>query len=93
MEEIGKDRGSERTMKKLKVRVGSVDLKTGWEMIGQGAEARIFRGTLDGRKAVAKERFVKKYRHPLLDVQLTRERIRAEARCLVRCRTAGMKLK
>jgi TP53 regulating kinase-like protein len=90
MEEVGKDRGSERTMKKLGVRIGIIDLKNGWEMIGQGAEARIYRGTLNGRKAVAKQRFIKRYRHPLLDVQLTRERIRAEARCLVKCRAAGM---
>ena len=52
----------------------------------QGAEARLYTGTFLGREVVVKERFSKKYRHPALDTQLTRDRHRAEARALVKCR-------
>ena len=55
-------------------------------MFKQGAEARLYTGTFLGREVVVKERFSKKYRHPALDTQLTRDRHRAEARALVKCR-------
>lgn len=38
-----------------------------------------------------KQRFPKKYRHPDLDAHITRERMKAEARALTRCRTFGIK--
>lgn len=41
-------------------------------------------------KLICKERFPKKYRHPQLDVSLTRSRTKAEARCLIRCARAGV---
>lgn len=58
----------------------------------QGAEAKIHSGRFLGRyDAVAKERFPKTYRHPDLDARLTRERLKAEARTLVRCQAAGIR--
>lgn len=57
----------------------------------QGAEARLYTGTFLGREVVVKERFSKKYRHPALDTQLTRDRHRAEARALVKCRQVGVR--
>ncbi|EED89863.1 predicted protein, partial [Thalassiosira pseudonana CCMP1335] len=41
-------------------------------------------------KSICKERFPKKYRHPKLDVSLTKNRTKAEARCLIRCRRADV---
>merc|ERR1719391_1164524 len=59
-----------------------------FELFKQGAEARLSVGTfLGGKKAVLKERFAKKYRHPDLDARLTKDRFRGEVRSLVRCKT------
>ncbi|KAF7725012.1 TP53 regulating kinase [Apophysomyces ossiformis] len=61
--------------------------------IKQGAEARVFSLPTfltipDG--CIAKERFKKTYRHPDLDSQLTVRRVAQEARCLYKCKKAGM---
>lgn len=40
---------------------------------------------------IIKQRFPKQYRHPDLDTHITRERMKAEARALTRCRTHGIK--
>uniref|UniRef100_A0A158P8E3 18S rRNA aminocarboxypropyltransferase n=1 Tax=Angiostrongylus cantonensis TaxID=6313 RepID=A0A158P8E3_ANGCA len=50
--------------------------------VRQGAEARIFVCTYLGRPAIMKERFVKNYRHPVLDKQLNKSRIRNEVKGL-----------
>lgn len=42
------------------------------------------------RAVICKERFPKKYRHPQLDVSLTKSRTKGEARSLVRCQRAGV---
>jgi TP53 regulating kinase-like protein len=39
-------------------------------------------------KVIVKERFPKKYRHPALDVSLTKSRTKGEARSLIRCKRA-----
>ncbi|BGP28325.1 serine/threonine-protein kinase bud32 [Rhodotorula toruloides] len=39
---------------------------------------------------LVKYRFPKRYRHPTLDAQLTRQRLTSEARALVRCMKAGV---
>uniref|UniRef100_A0A914W7C2 non-specific serine/threonine protein kinase n=1 Tax=Plectus sambesii TaxID=2011161 RepID=A0A914W7C2_9BILA len=71
-----------------------VEVEFGYEIdsatLKQGAEARLFRCTYLGRPAVAKERFEKKYRHPQLDTLLTKERLKAELRALVKCRQLGI---
>lgn len=64
---------------------------TNFELLRQGAEAKLYLGTYLGQRAIVKERFAKKYRLPELDVRLTRERMRAEARSLVKCKTLGIK--
>jgi len=46
-------------------------------LLKQGAEGRVFASTFVGRKCVIKERFSKKYRHPLLDAKLTLKRLNA----------------
>ncbi|CAH1171287.1 unnamed protein product [Phaedon cochleariae] len=63
----------------------------GMEILKQGAEARIYTGTYLGKPSIAKERFVKTYRHPILDNFLTKERIKAECRAIVRCKAAGIR--
>lgn len=41
-------------------------------------------------QVICKERFAKKYRHPQLDVSLTKSRTKSEARSLLRCQKAGI---
>ncbi|KQK10864.1 hypothetical protein BRADI_2g56690v3, partial [Brachypodium distachyon] len=59
-------------------------------LLKQGAEGRVFVSTFVGRKCVTKERFSKKYRHPLLDSKLTLKRLNAEARCMTKARRLGV---
>ncbi len=59
------------------------------QMIKQGAEARVYRGTFLGRSVIIKERFPKLYRHPEVDEKLTRRRTTQEVRSILRCRRAG----
>ncbi|KAI5622912.1 TP53-regulating kinase [Silurus asotus] len=60
------------------------------ELIKQGAEARVYRVRFLGRSAIVKERFPKRYRHPVLDEKLTRRRVAQEVRSILRCRKAGI---
>ncbi len=41
-------------------------------------------------QVIVKERFPKKYRHPALDVSLTKSRTKGEARSLIRCKRADV---
>ena len=41
-------------------------------------------------QVICKERFAKKYRHPQLDVSLTKSRTKSEARSLLKCQKAGI---
>lgn len=61
------------------------------ELIAQGAEARLYKGLYLGKACLMKERFVKHYRHPELDARLTKDRIKAEARAIIRAKAAGEK--
>ncbi|KAF0304675.1 EKC/KEOPS complex subunit Tp53rk [Amphibalanus amphitrite] len=61
------------------------------QLLKQGAEARLYRTTFCGRPAIVKERFKKTYRHPELDDAITNDRIKAEARALVRCCKLGVR--
>ena len=61
-------------------------------VITQGAEAILYRTHFltPAHPAALKYRPTKSWRHPLLDVRLTRHRILSEARILVRCRREGV---
>ncbi|KAM7256177.1 hypothetical protein ACFE04_011918 [Oxalis oulophora] len=59
-------------------------------LIKQGAEARVFESNFVGRRSVVKERFSKKYRHPILDSKITLRRLNAEARCMTKARKVGV---
>lgn len=65
---------------------------TGWRLIFEGAEARLYRGWWLGREALYKVRVAKGYRHPGLDRRLRVQRTRAEARLLVAAGEAGVRV-
>eukprot|EP00730_Choanoeca_flexa_P004512 TRINITY_DN11718_c0_g1_i2.p2 TRINITY_DN11718_c0_g1~~TRINITY_DN11718_c0_g1_i2.p2 ORF type:complete len:220 (+),score=36.08 TRINITY_DN11718_c0_g1_i2:142-801(+) len=56
----------------------------------QGAEAKLYHGTICGRECVVKERFSKGYRHPTLDTSIRAKRTLQEARAIAKCREAGI---
>uniref|UniRef100_A0A914HDY4 18S rRNA aminocarboxypropyltransferase n=1 Tax=Globodera rostochiensis TaxID=31243 RepID=A0A914HDY4_GLORO len=58
----------------------------------QGAEARLFSCIFLRRRAVLKERFVKKYRNSELDSRLTKERTRAELKAILKCQEIGIRV-
>ncbi|XP_050671663.1 EKC/KEOPS complex subunit TP53RK [Leptidea sinapis] len=62
-----------------------------FKILKQGAEAKLYLGNYLGKPTVIKERFKKKYRHPDLDESITKERIKNEARSIVRAKVAGVK--
>nr|CAD7441831.1 unnamed protein product [Timema bartmani] len=59
-----------------------------FQLIKQGAEAKIYKGLYIGKSTLVKERFKKSYRHVELDEHLTKERIRAETRSIMKCKVA-----
>ena len=68
-----------------------------WTLMKQGAEARIWKipkyqanSNGDTTTVICKERFTKKYRHPVLDARLTKQRCRMEERLLVKCKEKGI---
>jgi Kae1-associated kinase Bud32 len=60
------------------------------KMIHRGAEAVVHAGSWMGRDAVLKQREARTWRHPDLDARLTKSRMSAEARLLVRLQDAGL---
>ena len=62
-----------------------------FELLRQGAEAKLHKGVYLGRPAIVKERFSKKYRHPDLDARLTKDRCKAEVRALIKCKNLGIR--
>lgn len=66
-----------------------MNLIADFTVIKQGAEGKLYTGLYLGRKAIAKERFRKLYRHSDLDENLTKERMKAEAKAIVKSKSAG----
>ena len=60
------------------------------QLIGHGAEGKVFATIFLSRPTIVKERVSKKYRVKELDQRLTLLRLRQEARCMVKCRRAGV---
>ncbi|XP_063387791.1 EKC/KEOPS complex subunit TP53RK-like [Cydia fagiglandana] len=60
------------------------------KILMQGAEAKLYIRNYIGKPTLIKERF-EKYRQPELDVAITKERIKNEARAIVRCKAADVK--
>ncbi|KAI4470396.1 o-sialoglycoprotein endopeptidase [Holotrichia oblita] len=63
----------------------------GFKLIKQGAESKLFQGSYLGVPTLVKDRFKKKYRHPTLDDTLMKERIKAEVRAILKCKTVGIR--
>lgn len=61
------------------------------KLIKQGAEAKLYTGKYLGKSVIVKERFLKKYRHSDLDRSLTKERIKAECKAIVKCKGLGVR--
>lgn len=66
------------------VNMGDNNLK----LLKQGAEAKLFICNYLGRPTLIKERFKKNYRHSDLDEIITKDRMKNEARSIVRCKAA-----
>jgi len=62
-----------------------------FKLFKQGAEACMYVGEFLDQSAVVKQRFSKKYRHPALDLQLTKDRHRAEVRAVLKCKSIGVR--
>lgn len=60
------------------------------ELYKQGAESKIYTTTFSDHKAVIKERFSKQYRNKLLDQTIRKERTKAEAKAILKCKQAGI---
>ncbi|PVU92476.1 hypothetical protein BB561_003787 [Smittium simulii] len=63
----------------------SLNSMSGQIMLGQGAEARVYKSTLFDKTIAEKVRFSKKYRHPVLDARILSSQINQEVRLLHRC--------
>ena len=59
-------------------------------LLSQGAEGKVYDSHYLGRPSIIKERISKSYRVAELDVKLTKQRLIQEAKCMVRCRRAGV---
>lgn len=59
-----------------------IDFTNNWELKYQGAESKIYYGIHSNNRCVIKHRFSKKYRHPILDKKLTKERTKRERRMI-----------
>jgi len=60
------------------------------ELYKQGAESKIYLSLYSGRKAIVKERFARKYRNKLLDLTIRKERTKAEAKAILKCKQGGI---
>ena len=76
--------------RKRTVNVGSSISVPQLESFAQQPSPLLAIGNGDSRAVICKERFPKKYRHPRLDVSLTKSRTKGEARSLIRCQRAGV---
>ena len=61
------------------------------ELLSQGAEGKVYATEFLGRPAVIKERVSKQYRVAALDLKINKQRLLQEARCMVKCRRAGVR--
>ncbi|XP_065346764.1 EKC/KEOPS complex subunit TP53RK [Cloeon dipterum] len=86
----GSEKATMRALKKMGIKTCAIHLNNDWELVRQGAEARVYKGSYEGRPSIAKQRFSKGYRHPVLDSSLSTQRLRSEVKRNLKCRTAGI---
>ncbi|CAG2100896.1 unnamed protein product [Medioppia subpectinata] len=63
-----------------------------WSIVFRGAECRLWSGVYNGLHVVKKERFVKNYRITELNTKITKERIRAEVRAIMKVKEKSPEL-
>ncbi len=68
----------------------NVELLKNFELIKQGAEAKIYTGVFENQLMLAKERFRKSYRLQELDRSLIRKRIKNETKLLNKAGSIGV---
>lgn len=62
------------------------------ELIGHGAEAKVYRVTKGDEVTVIKERLPKKYRHPELDKKINESRLRSEVKIMKKLDVKGVRV-
>ncbi|XP_025195061.1 EKC/KEOPS complex subunit bud32 [Melanaphis sacchari] len=60
------------------------------ELYKQGAESKIYTILYSEQKAIVKERFSRQYRNTVLDLNIRKERTKAEAKAILRCKQGGI---
>lgn len=61
------------------------------KLIYSGAEAQVFESYFLAKKCIVKQRISKKYRNPLLDERITKERTKQEAMLIHKAKTFGVR--
>lgn len=59
-------------------------------LISQGAEGKVYALTFLSKPSILKERVSKSYRVKELDQKINKQRLLQEARCMIKCRRAGV---
>jgi Kae1-associated kinase Bud32 len=62
------------------------------ELIGHGAEAKVYKVTKGDISTVVKERLPKKYRHPELDKKINISRLRSEVKIMKKLESKGVRV-
>lgn len=74
------------------IKINESEFEINGELIGQGAEAKVYKSTYQGKPTIIKYRFPKKYRHKQLDLKLRRNRSKKEQKCINKSKNAGIKV-
>ena len=78
--------------KNNEIAINESEFEIDGELIAQGAEAKIYKTTYQGKPTIVKYRFPKKYRHKQLDLKLRRNRSKKEQKCIKKSGQAGIKV-
>jgi len=73
-------------------KINEQELEIEGVLIAQGAEARVYKSHYEEKTTIVKYRFPKKYRHPLLDLKLRRNRSKKEQKCIGKAKEAGIRV-
>ncbi|RMZ94484.1 TP53-regulating kinase [Brachionus plicatilis] len=70
--------------------LSNLEILKNFELIKQGAEAKIYKGVYQNKECIIKERFKKTYRHPDLDKAITNRRTKMEVNLLQKASSFGI---
>jgi hypothetical protein len=74
------------------VEIGVAHIYLIMELIGHGAEAKVYKVTKGDISTVVKERLPKKYRHPELDKKINISRLRSEVKIMKKLESKGVRV-